>query len=44
MNYVSVVVAGVVLIITIMWFSGKNKTFSGPVSYLTLNNPLLFAP
>jgi hypothetical protein len=41
MNYVSVVVAGVVLIITIMWFSGKNKTFSGPVSYLTLNNPLL---
>jgi len=41
MNYVSVVVAGVVLIIVIMWFSGKNKTFLGPVSYLSLNIPLL---
>jgi choline transport protein len=41
MNYVSVVVAGVVLIIVIMWFSGKNKTFLGPVSHLTFHNPLL---
>jgi choline transport protein len=41
MNYVSVVVAGVVLIIIIMWYSGKNKTFVGPVSYITLFIPLL---
>lgn len=32
MNYVSVVVAGCVLIIVVMWFSGKRKTFVGPVS------------
>jgi choline transport protein len=31
MNYVSVVVAGVALIIAIFWYGGKNKTFTGPV-------------
>lgn len=34
MNYVSVVVVGCVLIIIIMWVSGKNKTFTGPVCIL----------
>ncbi|KAI1623129.1 putative amino acid permease [Exophiala viscosa] len=33
MNYVSVVVAGCALIIVVMWFTGKRKTFTGPVSF-----------
>lgn len=41
MNYVSVVVAGCVVIIITMWFSGKRKTFVVPVSYPTLNIPLI---
>ncbi len=43
MNYVSVVVAGCALIIVIMWFSGKRKTFVGPVSsYPVLRSLCLF--
>lgn len=30
MNYVSVVVAGVIAIILIMWYAGKRNTFVGP--------------
>ncbi|CAH0055933.1 unnamed protein product [Clonostachys solani] len=30
MNYVSAVTAGCFLIIAVVWFSGKNKTFKGP--------------
>jgi len=33
MNYVSVVIAGVILIIVVFWFAGKRKTFVGPVCY-----------
>ncbi|KIW57764.1 hypothetical protein PV05_02324 [Exophiala xenobiotica] len=36
MNYVSVVVAGCALIIVIMWFSGKRKTFVGPIINMEL--------
>ncbi len=32
MNYVSVVTVGCFAIITAVWFSGKNRSFSGPVS------------
>jgi choline transport protein len=35
MNYLSVVLVGIVAIILAMWFLGKRKTFTGPVS-----NPL----
>ncbi|KAK5193991.1 hypothetical protein LTR92_006331 [Exophiala xenobiotica] len=36
MNYVSVVVAGCALIIVIMWFTGKRKTFVGPIINMEL--------
>ncbi|KAK5037143.1 hypothetical protein LTR13_004948 [Exophiala sideris] len=36
MNYVSVVVAGCALIIVVMWFTGKRKTFTGPMINMEL--------
>ena len=33
MNYVSVVVCGIVLLICLTWLGGKRKTFTGPVSF-----------
>jgi choline transport protein len=33
MNYVSVVIAGVILIIAALWFCGKWNTFVGPVTF-----------
>lgn len=33
MNYVSVVVAGVIIIIVVMWFGLKRHVFTGPVSF-----------
>lgn len=32
MNYVSVVIVGIILLILISWYGGKRKTFTGPVS------------
>ena len=37
MNYVSVVICGLVLLIYLTWLGGKRKTFTGPVSFLESN-------
>lgn len=37
MNYVSVVVVGIVLLITVFWFAGKRNTFAGPVGFLSIS-------
>lgn len=51
MNYLSVVLVGIVILIVAFWFGGKRHTFTGPVraaspttSLITRNIPFLFFP